>query len=138
MRSVGQAERALEMMCQRGMDRTAFGKRIADMGVTKHWIAESRCEIEQARLLVLHAAYMMDTVGNKVARKEIAMIKVVAANMVQRVVDRAMQVHGAQGVSQDTTLASAFANARTMRLVDGPDEVHRETIAKLELKQYRN
>ncbi|MGI3169478.1 acyl-CoA dehydrogenase family protein [Pseudooceanicola sp. C21-150M6] len=138
MRSVGQAERALEMMCERAMSRSAFGKRIADMGVTKHWIAESRCEIEQARLLVLHAAYMMDTVGNKVARKEIAMIKVVAANMVQRVVDRAMQIHGAQGVSQDTTLAAAFANARTMRLVDGPDEVHRETIAKLELKPYRN
>jgi acyl-CoA dehydrogenase len=138
MRSVGQAERALEMMCQRAMARDAFGKRIADMGVTKHWIAESRMEIEQARLLVLHAAYMMDTVGNKVARKEIAMIKVVAANMVQRVVDRAIQIHGGAGVSQDTTLASAFANARTMRLVDGPDEVHRETVAKLELKQYRN
>ena len=138
MRSVGLAERALEMMCERGMQRDAFGQRIAEMGVTKHWIAESRCEIEQARLLVLHAAYMMDTVGNKVARKEIAMIKVVAANMVQRIVDRAMQVHGAQGVSQDTMLASAFAHARTMRLVDGPDEVHRETIAKLELKQYRN
>ena len=88
--------------------------------------------------MTLKAAHMMDTVGNKVARREIAMIKVVAANLVQRVVDRAIQVHGAQGVSQDTTLASAFANARTMRLVDGPDEVHRETIAKLELKQYRN
>jgi acyl-CoA dehydrogenase len=138
MRSVGQAERALQMMCERGMERTAFGQRIAEMGVTKHWIAESRMEIEQARLLVMHAAYMMDTVGNKVARREIAMIKVVAANLVQRVVDRAIQVHGAQGVSQDTTLASSFANARTMRLVDGPDEVHRETIAKLELKQYRN
>ncbi|MGH1424488.1 MAG: acyl-CoA dehydrogenase family protein [Pseudooceanicola sp.] len=138
MRSVGQAERALQQMCERGMEREAFGKKIAEMGVNRHWIAESRMEIEQARLLVLHAAYMMDTVGNKVARKEIAMIKVVAANMVQRVVDRAIQVHGAMGVSQDSTLASAFANARTMRLVDGPDEVHRDTIAKLELKQYRN
>ncbi|PJE30645.1 (R)-benzylsuccinyl-CoA dehydrogenase [Pseudooceanicola marinus] len=138
MRSIGQAERALQSICERGMERTAFGKPIAEMGVTKHWIAESRCEIEQARLLTLHAAYMMDTVGNKAARKEIAMIKVVGANMVQRVVDRAIQVHGAQGVSQDTFLAAAFANARTMRLVDGPDEVHRETIAKLELKQYRN
>ncbi|MDF1855245.1 acyl-CoA dehydrogenase family protein [Pseudooceanicola sp.] len=138
MRSVGQAERALQMMCERGMERQAFGKKIAEMGINRHWIAESRMEIEQARLLVLHAAYMMDTVGNKVARKEIAMIKVVAANLVQRVVDRAMQVHGAMGVSQDSTLAAAFANARTMRLVDGPDEVHRDTIAKLELKQYRN
>ena len=138
MRSIGQAERALQAICERGMARTAFGKPIAEMGVTKHWIAESRCEIEQARLLTLHAAYMMDTVGNKAARKEIAMIKVVGANMVQRVVDRAIQVHGAQGVCQDTFLAAAFANARTMRLVDGPDEVHRETIAKLELKQYRN
>ncbi|WP_136636381.1 acyl-CoA dehydrogenase family protein [Pseudooceanicola onchidii] len=138
MRSVGQAERALEMMCERAMARTAFGKPLADHGVTRHNIAESRMEIEQARLLVLHAAYMMDTVGNKVARKEIAMIKVVAANMVQRVIDRAMQVHGGAGVSQDTTLASAFAHARTMRLVDGPDEVHREAIAKMELKPYRN
>ncbi|MGR3585236.1 MAG: acyl-CoA dehydrogenase family protein, partial [Pseudooceanicola nanhaiensis] len=92
----------------------------------------------QARLLVMHAAYMMDTVGNKAARREIAMIKVVAANMLHKVVDRAIQVHGAMGVSQDSILASSYANARTMRLVDGPDEVHRETIAKLELKQYRN
>ncbi|QOL81744.1 acyl-CoA dehydrogenase family protein [Pseudooceanicola spongiae] len=138
MRSIGQAERALQSMCERGLQRTAFGQPIAEMGVNKHWIAESRCEIEQARLLTMHAAYMMDTVGNKAARKEIAMIKVVGANMVQRVVDRAIQFHGAQGVSQDTFLAAAFANARTMRLVDGPDEVHRETIAKLELKQYRN
>ncbi|WP_163848317.1 acyl-CoA dehydrogenase family protein [Pseudooceanicola aestuarii] len=138
MRSVGQAERALQAMCERGMQRTAFGQKIAEMGVTKHWIAECRCEIEQARLLVMHAAHMMDTVGNKAARKEIAMIKVVAANMVQRVVDRAIQVHGATGVCQDTFLGAAFANARTQRLVDGPDEVHRETIAKLELRQYRN
>ena len=138
MRCIGGAERALQMMCERGMQREAFGKKIAEMGVNKHWIAESRMEIEQARLLVMHAAYMMDTVGNKAARREIAMIKVVAANMLHKVVDRAIQVHGAMGVSQDSILASSYANARTMRLVDGPDEVHRETIAKLELKQYRN
>lgn len=138
MRSIGQAERALQAMCERGMERTAFGQRIAEMGVTKHWIAESRCEIEQARLLTMHAAYMMDTVGNKAARKEIAMIKVVGANMVQRVVDRAIQVHGATGVCQDSFLGAAFAHARTMRLVDGPDEVHRDSIAKMELRQYRN
>ena len=138
MRAIGQAERALETMCRRAMAREAFGKKMADMGVTKHWIAESRCEIDQARLLTMHAAHMMDTVGNKAARKEIAMIKVVAPNMVQKVIDRAIQLHGAMGVSQDTHLASAYAHARTLRLVDGPDEVHREAIAKLELKPYRN
>ncbi|MCA0921471.1 acyl-CoA dehydrogenase family protein [Pseudooceanicola nanhaiensis] len=138
MRAIGQAERALETMCRRAMAREAFGKTMADMGVTKHWIAESRCEIDQARLLTMHAAHMMDTVGNKAARKEIAMIKVVAPNMVQKVIDRAIQLHGAMGVSQDTHLASAYAHARTLRLVDGPDEVHREAIAKLELKPYRN
>ncbi|MBY6092824.1 acyl-CoA dehydrogenase family protein [Maritimibacter alkaliphilus] len=138
MRAIGQAERALESMCRRAMAREAFGKKMADMGVTKHWIAESRCEIDQARLLTMHAAHMMDTVGNKAARKEIAMIKVVAPNMVQKVIDRAIQLHGAMGVSQDTHLASAYAHARTLRLVDGPDEVHREAIAKLELKPYRN
>ncbi|MHC9236016.1 acyl-CoA dehydrogenase family protein [Pseudooceanicola sp. 502str34] len=138
MRAIGQAERALESMCRRAMAREAFGKKMADMGLTKHWIAESRCEIDQARLLTMHAAHMMDTVGNKAARKEIAMIKVVAPNMVQKVIDRAIQLHGAMGVSQDTHLASAYAHARTLRLVDGPDEVHREAIAKLELKPYRN
>lgn len=138
MRSIGQAEVAYRMMVERSLERKTFGKYVHEHGMMQEKIARSRMEIEQARLLVMHAAYMMDTVGNKVARREIAMIKVVAANLSQRVIDRAMQVHGAQGVSQDTTLAASFANARTMRLVDGPDEVHRETIAKLELKQYRN
>lgn len=138
MRSIGVAERALEAMCRRASHRVAFGQPIADMGVTKHWIAESRCEIDQARLLTMQAAHMMDTVGNKVARKEIAMIKVVAPNMACTVIDRAIQVHGGMGVCQDTFLASAYASVRTLRLADGPDEVHRDAIAKLEMRQYRN
>ena len=136
MRMIGLAERALETLCQRAMSRTAFGKKIADQGVTRHWIAESRMEIDQARLLTLHAARMMDEVGNKAARAEIAMIKVVAPNVAQKVVDRAIQVCGAGGVSQDFHLAHAYARARTIRLADGPDEVHRETVAKLELRKY--
>lgn len=138
MRCIGVAERALEAMCRRAVSREAFGAKLADHGMTKHLIAESRCEIDQARFLTMRAAEMMDTVGNKVARKEIAMIKVVAPTMTCNVVDRAIQLHGGMGVCQDTFLASAYANARTLRLADGPDEVHREAIAKLEMKQYRN
>ncbi len=136
MRMIGLAERALETLCQRAISRTAFSKSIADHGVTRHWIAESRIEIDQARLLTLHAARMMDEAGNKAARAEIAMIKVVAPNVAQKVIDRAIQVCGGGGVSQDFPLAYAFARARAIRLADGPDEVHRETVAKLELKKY--
>jgi acyl-CoA dehydrogenase len=138
MRTIGVAERALESMCQRALSRTAFGKTIAEQGVTRQWIAESRMEIDQARLLTLHAAHMMDTVGNKAARNEIAMIKVVAPKMAQKLVDRAIQVHGAGGVSQDFHLAYAYARTRTMRIVDGPDAVHEETVAKLELRKYQD
>jgi acyl-CoA dehydrogenase len=136
MRMIGIAERALETLCKRALSRTTFGKAVADHGVTRHWIAESRMEIDQARLLTLQAARMMDDVGNKAARAEIAMIKVVAPNVAQKVVDRAIQVCGGAGVSPDFHLAYDFARARTIRLADGPDEVHRETVAKLELRKY--
>ncbi len=135
MRLIGVAERALESMCRRADSRVAFGKKISEQGTIRADIAESRMEIEQARLLVLKAAYMMDTVGNKAARAEIAMIKVLAPNVALRVVDRAIQAHGAAGVCQDTFLAAAWANSRTLRLADGPDEVHREAIAKLEIER---
>jgi acyl-CoA dehydrogenase len=135
MRLIGVAERALETMCLRVKSRAAFGKTIAEQGVVQEWIADSRIEIEQARLLTLKAAYMMDTVGNKVARKEIAMIKVVAPNMALKVLDRAIQALGAAGVSDDFPLAAHWANSRTLRLADGPDEVHRVTVAKLELRE---
>jgi acyl-CoA dehydrogenase len=136
MRQIGVAERALETLCQRAMTRVAFGKTIAEQGVTRHWIGESRMEIDQARLLTLYAAQKMDEVGNKAARAEIAMIKVVAPNVAQKVVDRAIQVCGGGGVSQEFHLARAYAHVRTIRLADGPDEVHREAVAKMELKKY--
>ena len=135
MRLIGQAERALELMVARAKSRVAFGKTLAEQGVVMDQIASSRSEIEQSRLLVLKAAHMMDTVGNKVARKEIAIIKVVVPNMAARVIDRAIQVHGGGGVSSDFPLSYAYANARYLRLADGPDEVHNMTIAKLELKE---
>jgi len=133
MRCIGVAERALEIMCERVQSRVAFGKPLSEQGTLRAHIAASRMEIEQARLLTLKAAYMMDTAGNKAARAEIAMIKVVAPNVALRVLDRSIQAHGAAGVSQDTFLASAWANVRTLRLADGPDEVHTEALAKLEL-----
>ncbi len=138
MRTIGLAERTLESLCQRALSRTAFGKTIAEQGVTRQWIAESRMEIDQSRLLTLYAAHMMDTVGNKEARREIAMIKVVAPKMAQKLVDRAIQVHGAGGVSQDFPLAYAYARTRTMRIVDGPDAVHEEAVARLELRKYED
>ena len=136
MRLIGAAERALEQMCIRVQERTPFGKLLADQGVVREWIADSRIDIEQARLLTLKAAYMMDTVGNKEARSEIAMIKVVAPSMALRVIDRAIQAFGGAGVSQDFTLAAQWASSRTLRLADGPDEVHRNQIARLELRKH--
>jgi acyl-CoA dehydrogenase len=136
MRLIGKAERALESMCKRAKSRVAFGKPVSEQTVTLERIAEARCMIEQARLLTLKAAYMMDTVGNKAARAEIAMIKVVAPSMACQVIDWAMQVHGGAGVSQDFHLAYHFASARTLRFADGPDEVHRNQIGRLELAKY--
>jgi acyl-CoA dehydrogenase len=136
MRSIGLAERALEVMCKRVQARVAFGKPLSEQGVIRANIAASRMEIEQARLLTLQAAHMMDTVGNKAARREIAMIKVVAPNVALRVLDRSIQAYGGAGVSQDTFLASAWAHVRTLRLADGPDEVHEEAIARQELRKW--
>lgn len=136
MRSIGAAERALELMCERSLQRTAFGKTLSQQGVTQERIAEARCSIEQARLLTLKAAYMMDTAGNKVAKAEIAMIKIVAPNMALKVIDWAMQIHGGMGISDDTPLAMMWAHQRTLRFADGPDEVHRYSLAKLELARH--
>ena len=136
MRCIGVAERALDTMCQRVRSRVAFGKPLAEQGTIRAGIAISRMEIEQARLLTLKAAYMMDTAGNKEARAEIAMIKVVAPNVALRVLDRAIQAHGGAGVAQDTFLAAAWAGVRTLRIADGPDEVHTEAIARQELRKW--
>ena len=136
MRLVGLAERSLEAMCRRALDRVAFGKPLAEQGVVMEQIANSRIEIDQARLLTMNAARMMDTVGNKVARGEIAMIKVVAPNMAQNVIDRAIQIHGGAGVTNDFGLAYAWARTRILRLADGPDEVHRRAVARIELAKH--
>lgn len=136
MRLIGAAERALELLCKRVHAREAFGRTLSQQGVINEWIADSRIEIEQARLLTLKAAYMMDTVGNKKARSEIAMIKVVAPSMALKVLDRAIQGFGGAGVSDDFPLAAQWANARTLRIADGPDEVHRAQVAKLEFKKH--
>ena len=133
MRLIGVAERSLELMCERAKKRVAFGKPVADQGVVRQWIAEARCAIDQARLLVLRTAWLMDTAGNKAARREIAMIKAVVPRMALEVIDRAIQVHGGGGVSQDYPLTQAWIYARSLRLADGPDEVHLESIAKMEL-----
>ncbi|MBK6722556.1 MAG: acyl-CoA dehydrogenase family protein [Acidobacteria bacterium] len=137
MRLIGVAERALEMMCERAKARIAFGKPVADQGVIRQWIAEARCAIDQARLLVLRTAWLMDTAGSKVARREIAMIKAVTPKMALEVIDRAIQVHGGGGVSQDLPLTQFWIYARSLRLADGPDEVHLESVAKMELKRGR-
>jgi acyl-CoA dehydrogenase len=136
MRLIGLAERALELMCKRATSRVAFGKTVASQTVTQERIAEARCKIDMARLLTLKAAWLMDVAGNKVAKTEIAMIKVVAPNMACQVIDWAMQVHGGGGMCDDFPLAYAYAGARTLRFADGPDEVHRNAIAKWELGKY--
>ncbi|HEX8639513.1 MAG TPA: acyl-CoA dehydrogenase family protein, partial [Pyrinomonadaceae bacterium] len=135
MRLIGVAERALELMCERAETRVAFGKSIAEQGVVRNWIAEARLTIEQARLLVLKTAWMMDKAGNKAARKEIAMIKAVVPRSALEIIDRAIQTHGGAGVSQDFPLTNFWIYARSLRLADGPDEVHLESIAKMELKK---
>jgi acyl-CoA dehydrogenase len=137
MRVIGVAERALEMLCRRAAQRVTFGRRLSEQGVTLERIAQARILIDQARWLVLNAAYMMDTVGNRAAKKEIAMIKVAAPAMACQVIDWAIQVHGGAGLSEDFSLAAAYAAVRSLRFADGPDEVHREQIGKLELAQYR-
>jgi acyl-CoA dehydrogenase len=135
MRAIGGAERALDLMCQRAQTRFTHGSVLADKGIIQHWIAQSRMEIDQARLLVLYAAWKMDAYGKKEARREISMVKTVAANMYQRVVDRAMQTHGAMGMTSDTPLVAMFGYARILRIADGPDEVHNQVVARRELKR---
>jgi len=135
MRAIGGAERALDLMCQRAQTRFTHGSPLADKGIIQHWIAQSRMEIDQARLLVLYAAWKMDRYGKKEARQEISMVKTVAANMFQRIVDRAMQTHGAMGVTNDTPLVGLFSYARIMRIADGPDEVHNQVVARRELRR---
>jgi alkylation response protein AidB-like acyl-CoA dehydrogenase len=137
MRLLGMAERALELMCTRALNRTAFGKPLADQGVVQEWIAESRVRIEQARLLVLKAAWLMDTVGNKGAHTEIQAIKIIVPSAAEWVIDKAIQTYGAAGVGQDTPLARLWTQARTLRLADGPDEVHKRSLARRELNRYR-
>ena len=136
MRSVGQAQYALELLCQRAASRVAFGQPLSEQGVIQEWIAQSQMEIEQARLLTLKAAWMMDTVGNKAAQKEIAMIKVVAANLITNVTNRAIQVFGAAGLSDDFPLAELWINGRTIHIVDGPDEVHKRALARYVLREF--
>ena len=136
MRLIGLAERSLELMCRRASSRIAFGRSVAEQGVTRERIAEARCRIDMARLLTLKAAWIMDVAGNKTAKAEIAMIKVVAPTMALQVIDWAMQAHGGGGVCEDFPLAGFYAGARTLRFADGPDEVHRNAIAKLELGKY--
>jgi acyl-CoA dehydrogenase len=135
MRTIGAAELALELMCERAASRVTFGRPIAQRGNIQDWIAESRIEIDMARLLTLRAAWLMDTVGNKHARTEIASIKVAAPNVALKVIDRAIQVHGGGGVSDDFPLATMYAHLRTLRMADGPDEVHKRTIARQELRK---
>jgi acyl-CoA dehydrogenase len=136
MRAIGMAERALELMCKRAQSRVTFGKPISENANIQDWIAEARIEIEMIRLLTLKAAYLMDTVGNKAAQTEIAAIKVAAPNVALKIVDRAIQVHGGGGITDDFPLALAWAHLRTLRLADGPDEVHKRAIARLELRKY--
>jgi acyl-CoA dehydrogenase len=138
MRAIGMAERAFDLMCERAIGRVAFGKRLSEQGVIREWIAQSRMEIEQARLLVLKAAWLMDTAGKEGARFEISAIKVAAARMATQVIDRAIQVHGAAGVSDDFPLAELYVAARTLRIVDGPDEVHTMVMARRELEKYQS
>jgi acyl-CoA dehydrogenase len=138
MRLIGMAERALELMCRRSLARTPFGKPLAEQGVVQEWIAESRVRIEQARLLVLKAAWLMDTVGNKGAHTEIQAIKIIVPATAEWIIDKAIQAHGAAGVGQDTPLARLWSQARTLRLADGPDEVHKRSLARRELNRYRS
>jgi acyl-CoA dehydrogenase len=138
MRSIGAAERALELMCKRAASRVTFGSPVAERANVQDWIAESRIEIEMARLLTLKAAWLMDTVGNKLARTEISAIKVAAPNVALRVIDRAIQVHGGGGVTEDFPLAMMYAHQRSLRLADGPDEIHKRTIARHELRRALN
>jgi acyl-CoA dehydrogenase len=138
MRSIGVAERALELLCQRATSRVTFGQPLSERANIQDWIAEARIDIEMVRLLTLKAAYLMDTVGNKSARMEIAAIKVATPNIVLKIIDRAIQVHGGAGVTNDFPLASMWAHTRTVRIVDGPDEVHKRAIARHELRKYRD